>query len=249
MSMSELFSVVEIETCSVCNLRCNYCPNSISERGSLKNRQQMDESLFFRIIDELSDMGFSGEIHPHFYNEPLLDERLGRFVKYIRNKLPDTQVVIFTNGINLTIEKYQELVMAGVGRFNITRHTPTDPPNVSAVLDYRNNSGSQGVDVVYNRSLINHGQIIFNRGGLIPISKVVDPMVHCDWPSNFLTVNNEGDVLLCCNDYFGSFRVGNLKRNSILSVWNQPHNISLRKYICGDTSKIEVCRKCKMGVY
>jgi radical SAM protein with 4Fe4S-binding SPASM domain len=247
--MSELFSVVEIETHSVCNLRCNYCPNSISERGLLKNCQQMSEDLFFQIIDELSEMGFSGEIHPHFYNEPLLDERLCRFVKYVRNKLPDTEVVVFTNGICLTIEKYQELVMAGVGQFNITRHTPTDPPNVLAVLDYRNTAGSQGVKLVYNSAIIDHGQNIFNRGGLIPITKVVDPMLHCDWPSNFLTINNGGDVLLCCNDYFGSFRVGNLKRDSIRSIWNQPHNKNLRKYLCGDTSKIEICRKCKMGVY
>ena len=247
--MLELFSVVEIETCSACNLRCSYCPNSISERGLMKNRHQMDESLFFQIIDELSELGFSGEIHPHFYNEPLLDERLGRFVKYIRKKLPDTKVIIFTNGIYLTVEKYQELVTAGVGRFNITRHTPADPQNVLAVLEYRSTSGSHGIELVYNRSLIDHGNIIFNRGGLIPITKVVDPMIRCDWSSNFLTINNEGDVLLCCNDYFGSFPVGNLKRNSIQSIWYQPHNKNLRKYLCGDTSKIDVCRKCKMGVY
>jgi MoaA/NifB/PqqE/SkfB family radical SAM enzyme len=74
--MSELFSVVEIETRSVCNLRCNYCPNSISERGLLKNCQQMPEALFFHIIDELSEIRFSGEVYPHFFNEPLLDERL-----------------------------------------------------------------------------------------------------------------------------------------------------------------------------
>jgi len=247
--MAELFSVVEIETCSVCNLRCSYCPNSISERGLLKNRQQMDESLFFQIIDELSEMEFSGEIHPHFYNEPLLDERLGRFVKYICKKLPDTEVVIFTNGIFLTVEKYQELVMAGVGRFNITRHTPTDPPTVLSVLKYRDAKGSQGIELAYNRSGIDHGQNIFNRGGLIPITKVVDPMMHCDWPSNILTINNEGDVLLCCNDYFGSYRVGNLKGSSILSIWNQQHNKKLRDYLLRDTSKIEVCKKCKLGVY
>jgi len=247
--MSELFSVVEIETCSICNLRCNYCPNSISERGLLKNCLEMHEDLFFKIIDELFEIGFSGEVHPHFFNEPLLDERLCRFVKYVRNKLADTKVVVFTNGICLTIEKYQELVMAGVGRLNITRHTPTDPPNVLAVLDYRNTAGSQGVELVYNKSGIDRGQIIFNRGGLIPITKVVDPMMYCDWPSNVLTINNEGDVLLCCNDYFGSYRVGNLKRNSIQTIWDRPHNKKIREYLFRDTSKIEICRKCKMGVY
>lgn len=247
--MEELFSVVEIETSSTCNLRCYYCPNSISERGMAKNCRQMNEDLFFRIVDELSEFGFSGEIHPHLYNEPLLDERLGRFVQYARKTIPNAKVVVFSNGVGLTVEKYQELVMAGVGQFNITRHTPNEPPNVLAVLDLRKREGNQGVEFVYNRDGIGRGQIIFNRCGLIPTTKVVDPMLHCDWPSNIFTINHNGDVLLCCNDYFGTFRFGNLNQNSILSIWNQPHNRGLRNYLLGDTSKMEICRKCHMGVY
>lgn len=247
--MPKLFSVVEIETSSECNLRCQYCPNSVSDRSLGRNGRRMSEDLFCNIVDELSEMGFSGELHPHLYNEPLLDERLGRFVSYIKKRLPETEVIVFTNGICLTVEKYRELVDAGVAQFNITRHTPVDPPHLLSVLDYRKRVGDQGVELAYNGTGIGRGQIIFNRGGLIPITKVVDPMMNCDWPSKILTINHEGDVLLCCNDYFGTFRFGNLKRQSIRFIWNQPHNRKLREYLLGDTSKIDVCRKCQMGVF
>ena len=79
----------------------------------MKNRNKVNairdesEDLFLKIIDELSEIGFSGEIHPHLYNEPLLDERLGRFVKYIKKKLPESEVIVFSNGIYLTIEKME----------------------------------------------------------------------------------------------------------------------------------------------
>jgi len=40
MNGEQLFSVVEVETSTACNLRCNYCPNSVYERGLLKNDER-----------------------------------------------------------------------------------------------------------------------------------------------------------------------------------------------------------------
>ena len=71
------FAFIEIETCTACNLRCRYCPNSISDRGLLKNNRQMPESLFCRLVDELEDMGFERELHHHFYNKPLNQKSSG----------------------------------------------------------------------------------------------------------------------------------------------------------------------------
>ena len=43
---------IYIETLTACNLRCSYCPNSVYERGLMKNNEEMDTELFYKIIDE-----------------------------------------------------------------------------------------------------------------------------------------------------------------------------------------------------
>ena len=37
---------------------------------------EMPDALFRRIIDQLAERGYQGEIALHFYNEPLLEKRL-----------------------------------------------------------------------------------------------------------------------------------------------------------------------------
>ena len=49
---------VFIETLTACNLRCSYCPNSVFERGLIKNNQEMDIVLFHKIIDELAELNW-----------------------------------------------------------------------------------------------------------------------------------------------------------------------------------------------
>ena len=242
------FAFVEIETSTACNLRCRYCPNSISDRGLLKNNRQMPESLFCRLVDELEDMGFEGELHPHFYNEPLLDQRLPHLLAYVRSKLPRCRICVFTNGVLLTLEKYMALASAGVNGIEITRHTPTDPSHIADILAYRSSNGDGGIELNYNKAGVD-GAILFNRCGMIPLRRIVETGKGCTWPCHYLTINYRGDVLLCCNDYFASFPVGNVSESSIAQIWDKPYNRALRVQLCKDASKVAICRKCESGFF
>ena len=206
----------------------------------------MPESLFYRLVDELSDMGFEGEFHPHFFNEPLLDERLPKLLSYVRRKLDRCRIFLFTNGLLLTVEKYQELARSGVNGIGITRHTPADPPHLNDIFAYRKRHGDDDIELNYNKTGVN-GAIVFNRCGLIPLKKIVETGSVCTWPSYYLTINFKGDVLLCCNDYFASFPIGNVAKHSIQYVWGKSYNRTLRESLCKDTSKVDICLKCKVG--
>ena len=78
-----LFKTVEIETISTCNRKCVYCPNHSYERPA----GLMEEAVFYKLIDELADIGFSGTLSPHFYGEPMLDKRLEKFKNVKISKL------------------------------------------------------------------------------------------------------------------------------------------------------------------
>jgi radical SAM protein with 4Fe4S-binding SPASM domain len=88
----------------------------------------------------------------------------------------------------------------------------------------------------------------FNRGGAIPLKAVYNITRRCTWPSYYLTINFKGDVLLCCNDYFATFPIGNVMHHSIMEVWNKTWNKSLRACLSKDASKVSLCRKCMIGI-
>ncbi len=117
---ADIFTALDIETNSRCNLHCSYCPVSMYDRGD----HFMPEATFKKVIDDVAAFPFEykGRISPHFYGDPLLDERLPDLLRYARAKLPKSQIIIHTNGIKLTREAYRALVSAGITGFLITRH-------------------------------------------------------------------------------------------------------------------------------
>lgn len=77
---SNMFAALDIETTSKCNIKCPYCLAAFYDRGN----NYMDKKLFKKIIDELTSIPYKGRLSPHFYGEPLLDERLPKLLAYAR---------------------------------------------------------------------------------------------------------------------------------------------------------------------
>ena len=61
--------LIEIETFSYCNRKCWFCPNSTIDRHS--GSTAMPEEMYLSIINQLSEIDYSGEITYSRYNEPL----------------------------------------------------------------------------------------------------------------------------------------------------------------------------------
>lgn len=64
----------------------------------------MEFGLFEKIVNELSDRGFTGTILPFLHGEPLLVPDYVDYLRLIRSKVPNATVVIFTNGSKLNEE-------------------------------------------------------------------------------------------------------------------------------------------------
>ncbi len=252
------FNAVDIETITACNRRCSWCPNSIYDRGLIKNKKLMDEKLFSKIIDELSELKFSGQIRFSFYGEPLLDERLNGFVKYTRGKLPKVDIFVFTNGDFLTLNLYKALSKNGVDFFIMTQHDETISPTMKELLknfhkiSYNKKDFSHKFAYKLNGydTTILHKSIksmkLCSRGGLL---KNIKPkkLTHlkCFLPTNCVVINHTGNVILCCDDYLGSIKFGNLKNESILEIWQKESSKKIRKELREGILRLEICKKCK----
>lgn len=239
-SKSFLFKSVELETTSVCNRKCSYCPNSLITRPS----GYMEEKLFYKIIDELAVIGFSGRFSPHFYGEPLLDKRVVDFITYTKKKLPNVFIKLFTNGDLLSYELFIKLLDAGVDIFRISQHG-TKPSKVLSECIKKVGDKMWSERVEYLRYVDTDTVLLMNRGGIINTNRR-NSMKSCEQVSD-LIIDYEGNVLLCCQDYLSKNVFGNLKNEGVMEVWNKKHFKSLRDKINGGIWSAEICRKCVDG--
>jgi len=237
----DLFPEVDIETITHCNRRCSYCPNSLYDMGLYKNKKLMDKALFKKIIDELAEIDFNGRIAPHFYGEPLLDNRLADLIDYIREKLPKSKVIIFTNGDYLTVSLFEKLVGKGVNLFVVTQHGPEMPKNMKLLFDYLKNNPQKKEYIYYERYT--------KKTPMHNMECLVKPEVYyskprCKQAYNPLVINHKGDVILCCNDFHSSFVFGNVKEEKLINIWKSERYKQIRKELKKGVYRLNICKKC-----
>ncbi len=241
--MSDFFSAIALETTTYCNLRCFFCPNSKHERGLEKNKKLMDEELFKKIINELSEMKYKGRVLLFFFGDPLTDKRLPKLINYAKHKLPKSNIEINSNGFLLTLELYHELVKNGLNRIGITQYKKIMPPNTQKVLQYLKEHPKEKNIIGYR---IQNTQELSNRGGEIKLKKSpnYERPICCYPGSAQSTIDYDGNWVLCCNDYHSSVKFGNLRNESIIEVWNKPNFKKLRRELRKGVYKLPICKTC-----
>lgn len=90
-----------------------------------------------------------------------------------------------------------------------------------------------------NRIITNH------IGAAAPVSADLPWAKRCARPFRELSVRYDGQVLLCCNDWRGEFRCGDLRKEHILGVWNNAEFRAARRALYyKKRDAIDVCSKC-----
>lgn len=235
--VKHLFSSVNIETYGYCNRKCKFCFNN----DSFPKRAQgiMDDDLFYNIINQLGKMKFAGRISPILYGEPLLDKRIAGFIQYINKKVPFADIWLNSNGDTLTEELLVNLLDCGLDKIYITNYDDIEKQNLKTLADkYRS-------AVVYKKI---QDRRIVNRAGVLLERDSSVKQRACFEPTGKLVINWNGDVLLCCNDYYAKYIFGNIKKVSILEAWNNKDFNNYRNILKenGGRTKIDLCENCDM---
>ena len=235
---SFMFRVVELEVNSMCNRTCGYCPNVSAKRPL----GYMEPALFEKIIGELGDINFDGRISYHFYGEPLLDKRLPDFVEFSKKRVPKGSTEIYSNGDFLTLELFREYLRRGLDNFLITQHDNCMPSNLQHLMDNINEEEKKHITIRFAKD-----RYMINRSGLITSFDVpVEPLkAACDWPLTTMVITMDGNVVLCCNDYFETEIIGNVKERSLTEVWTSERFEAFRRALSrGDRSVSKLCVDC-----
>lgn len=228
---------IEYEMNSACNRTCSYCPVSIKARP----KGFFDKDSYKKLIDELAEHNYRGEITPNFYGEPLLDKRIYDFVHYSRQKLPFCQIVINTNADALNVEKLERLIESGVSIVVISQHDPVPSKAIKTIQDHLEANPERRSQVqIYNWTL--PGRILSNRGGLVEDTRVQYMSDSGCFRSRRATLTHDGEMVICCEDYNAEYVYGNVTEKGFMDVWkaSQQHRRSI--YI-GDYQE-PICKVC-----
>lgn len=114
---------VDIETTTVCNAACVWCP--YPKYAGWRAGRFMDVGLFKKIVDELATIPQVRELRLNGLGEPLLDRFLDSRYEYISSKVGRFISTLTTNGVYLIPKRVDSLVTAGVKRFIISLNAAT----------------------------------------------------------------------------------------------------------------------------
>lgn len=231
--LSHSIASVNMETYCFCNRKCYFC--FFHERFPKREQGIMEEKTYKKIIDGLVKINFCGRVSPHNYGEPLMDKRLPSLIEYTRKKLPNCFIYIATNGDFLTDQLFRTLINKGVDHFFITDYDDKEKPFLQYI------SVKCPIHVTLRKSKFIKQ---YDRAGKIYNRKLAlsNP---CLRPSSQLLVNWKGDVILCCNDFYGDFVIGNVNDADLMDIWHSPKFNHYREMLRrGERSKISLCKYC-----
>jgi 2-deoxy-scyllo-inosamine dehydrogenase (SAM-dependent) len=200
----------------------------------------MRDEVFHTLVTQLSVARFRGRFTYHHYNEPLLNSGLERLVAIAKASLPDARHVIYTSGDHLTTARYEALLAAGVDAFVVTDHGGR-----SLTAPVKRATGFLAALRQKRVRLRRFGPMtsLFDRGGLVTVA---NPRHHsfCAYPAYELVVDVNGNVILCCNDFFGEYKFGNVLHESVVSIWTSPAMTQVRRRLRSGHFDLPICRAC-----
>ena len=68
---------------------------------------------------------------------------------------------------------------------------------------------------------------------------------YCGYPSQRIMVASDGTCYPCCVDTDGTMPVGDIKKQSLLEIWNGEPMVKLRKELRSDKFSSGICQKCE----
>ena len=239
------FSFLDINPTELCNRACAFCPRMDPEAYP-SQPLHLSLALTEKIASELASCRWDGVVNLCGYGEPLLHPDLGAVARILTVR--GIHVEVTTNGDPLTPETIRALQEAGLRKLVVSLYDgphqydhferircEADVPEDFLVL--RGRWGTAEDD---------YGLMPTNRGGSIDLGRR-NPYgaAPCYYPCYSMTIDWNGDVLVCMQDWHKIVRMGNVHDQSLQEIWTgRNYEQYRRRLLDGRRSELTPCRHC-----
>jgi len=223
-----------------------------SEETKTRNVVKMDNNLFEKIIKELHDENFDGDLKFYTQNEPLLDRRITDFVRDAKKALPLVKrIQIDTNGLLLTEELGAKLIEAGINHLHINDYSKDLSGNINHKKEKIENVAQKLIEKYPNKKIVHRPRLIEevldSRAGHAPNNKLVLEKalpLPCIYPFYQFPITSNGNVGLCCVDMIFDQPLGNVRFDTIRSIWKNKSYTRFRRDLSFGKRNKKLCAQC-----
>jgi radical SAM protein with 4Fe4S-binding SPASM domain len=243
-------SVIEISNSGMCNRKCSFCPRSDPKYKDIN--EFIDEKLHQKIFDELFLYDYSGTVLYSGYVEPLLHKRIYKDIEYVRNRLPNVNIELVTNGDVLNNKRILKLYEAGLNMLLISVYDgPDEARNFESMMEglkiskekYVIRNRYYGEDKDFGITLSNRaGNLINSKYKILPPKQPLK--LKCNYPSYNFFIDYNGDVQMCSHDWGKKMIMGNINLNSIREIWTSKKFDLIRKRLNNSDRNFSPCNLC-----
>ena len=214
-----LFSWIDINPTELCNRTCAFCPRHDPAEYPNQNLHMTIE-LGQKMAEELASIDYQGAVTFSGYGEPLLHPEISDLIGQFTSRGVRTEVV--TNGDPLTPELIQEISGSGPVFFVVSMYDGMHQKEYfQDIFNQANIDASSYLlrDRWYDESS-EFGLKLTNRAGVYSSSTFSSHTIDyqkrpCFYPSYSMTIDWNGDVLLCVQDWNKRVKFGNLNSQRI----------------------------------
>jgi len=270
---------IQVEMTKGCNLQCTFCGiNGFQEKPN-SNFDFMTLETAQVLADQIDFAGWNSRIEFAMHGEPTMNKQWLEIISIFRKALPGHQLMVTSNGggivasreINnvvteffevggtiLAIDEYQDInlsdkIRAGIDEFAL------DDMGVS-IYEYPSNKKGNPHQRSKKKFLSFIAPIDITKGGThaslgnhcgsggeldMGLSSAL-----CAKPFREISINWDGSINICCNDFIGEYTCGNILEMDIVEIWQGKLFNSARKYLMNrERGALRPCRGCNHKSY
>lgn len=235
----------------------------------------MRVELMEDIARQIARFDWNPRIEYALHGEPSMHPRIEDFIAVTRKHLPDAYLMMTSNGSGIVKnarEKVEAFFEAGLNTLALDdyKHAPGWVPNIISQLDagdddplggrrsyriYRYPKQLDGnphkrhhkrkVTILNDISDNTTGtHQLTNQGGAVFSSEAISE--RCAKPFRELSIRWDGNVALCCDDWPGKYKIGNVNELTLYELWYHPRMEAARRRLYAKDRNFGACKGCNV---
>ncbi len=264
---------IQIELTEGCNLRCTFCGlQGIRAAGPDKHYKFMTPEII-REIGRVGQL-WNARLELAMHGEPTMHPDFIGMVRHLREAAPGCQIMMTTNGGGLLpdpVQKIDALMMAGLDVLALDEYEGIKiGTKVRAVQDQieREQQGARFREYPTDPDASPHRR--HPKKDLPLVVYIVDPSVQasartphlnnhagaafpkndtqqgkrCAKPFREVSVRWNGNVAICCNDWRGEYKCGNVMETPLETMWSNAAFDAARRRLMQGKRDFGPCKGC-----
>lgn len=262
-----------------CNLHCDFCGINSTQLNGADKKSFMTVSTATKIAKGIAEAGWNSRIEFGAYGESTLNPNWKEIISIFRKYNPKNQIMILTNGGPLLVgnptENILDFFRAGGTKMGLEHYKHVKIfEKIMKKLD-KKKIKAEGINILnYPEDKEGNPHLKDNKKALIFVTDLTDNSngthstiinmagsagslsdkrmeQRCAHPFRKIIFRSTGEVPICCNDWMGEYKVGNINEEpDIEKIWQSKEFHVARKFMYhGMRKELRPCYGCDAMTY